>query len=83
MIFYKLMQQMPLNTTNRQVLLNNKKFLCPEISTNLWYRYARPVRFCVSGGAEIASAEERVRGYDHYRGIYTLGILQLMTEILQ
>ena len=66
------------NSINRQVLLHNIKFICPEIATFVHNCYVRPARLFVTGGIEIASEEGSTQGDPVAMPLYLVGVTPLL-----
>lgn len=69
------------NALNRNVLLHNIRYICPEISTYVWNCYCVPSRLFVTGGSEIKSSEGTTQGDPTAMAIYALGITPLLASI--
>lgn len=69
------------NALNRNVLLHNIRYICPEISTYVWNCYCVPSRLFVTGGSEIKSSEGTTQGDPTAMSIYALGITPLLASI--
>ena len=66
------------NSINRQVLLHNIKFICPEIAIFVRNCYIRPARLFVTGGVEISSEEGSTQGDPVAMPLYAVGITPLL-----
>ncbi|MCH2405735.1 MAG: hypothetical protein MK200_06040, partial [Nitrosopumilus sp.] len=70
------------NTINRNVLLHNIWVLCPELATYANNCYAEPARLFVTGGIEISSVEGTTQGDPIAMPLYAIGLLPLMSTII-
>jgi len=70
------------NNLNRNVLLHNIKYACPEISTYVINCYSDPARLFVISGLELKSQEGRTQGDPLGMAVYVLRITPMMNILL-
>ena len=70
------------NCLNRNVLLNNIKYLCPPMATYVTNCYSMSSRLFVTGGFEISSSEGTTQGDPLAMPIYAIGITPLLCAII-
>jgi len=70
------------NNLNRNVLLHNIKYACPEISTYVINCYSDPARLFVISGLELKSQEGRTQGDPLGMAVYALRITPMMNILL-
>ena len=66
------------NRLNRNAVLHNIHFLCPELSVFATNCYRVPVRLFVSGGEELVSSEGTTQGDPLAMVLYAIGIMPLV-----
>ena len=69
------------NSLNREAMLNNIRYLCPELATYVINCYKVPARLFVAGGIEISSSEGTTQGDPPAMPSYGVGILPLLMLI--
>ena len=69
------------NSLNREALLNNVQYLCPQLSTYVRNCYKVPSRLFVAGGVEITSSEGTTQGDPSAMPSYAVGILPFLSMI--
>ena len=72
----------PFNLINATLLLHNVKILRTEIATYINNYYMKPSRLFITGGKEISSNERTTQGEPIALGMYTLGLMPLLTSII-
>ena len=70
------------NSINRNALLYNIRYICPEISTFIYNCYNVPARLFIIGGQEIISKEGTTQGDPTAMATYALGLVPLITSML-
>lgn len=70
------------NNINREALIHNIKYACPEIATYVSNCYANPARLFVIGGLEISSQEGTTQGDPLGMAIYALGVTPMLNILL-
>ena len=70
------------NKLNRNVLLHNIQYICPEVSTYVRNCYTIPARLFVIGGLELLSQEGTTQGDPLGMAIYAIGITPMMNLML-
>ena len=70
------------NNINREALIHNIKYVCPEISTYVKNCYSEPARLFVIGGLEIKSQEGTTQGDPLGMAVYALGVTPMLNILL-
>ncbi|XP_066914550.1 uncharacterized protein [Clytia hemisphaerica] len=70
------------NNINREALIHNIKYICPEIATYVTNCYSSPARLFVVGGLEIKSQEGTTQGDPLGMAIYALGVTPMLNILL-
>ena len=69
------------NCLNREAMLHNVRYLCPEMATYVINCYKVPSRLFVAGGVEISSSEGTTQGDPSAMPSYAIGILPFLSLI--
>ena len=69
------------NCLNREAMLHNMKYICPELATYVSNCYKVPSRLFVAGGTEISSSEGTTQGDPSAMPAYAIGILPFLALI--
>lgn len=70
------------NSLNRHAFLHNISIICPQISIYVNNCYKIPPRLFIIGGEEIISQEGTTQGDPTAMAIYALGIMPLLTQLI-
>ena len=69
------------NCLNREAMLHNIRYVCPELATYVINCYKVPSRLFVAGGIEISSSEGTTQGDPSAMPSYAVGILPFLSLI--
>jgi len=70
------------NNLNREALIHNIKYVCPEIATYVVNCYTIPARLFVIGGLELKSQEGTTQGDPLGMAIYAIGVTPMLDILL-
>ena len=69
------------NSLNRDALLHNIRYLCPQMATYVRNCYAKPSRLFIAGGKELKSSEGTTQGDPTAMPAYGIGVLPFLALI--
>ena len=69
------------NSLNRDALLHNIRYLCPQMATYVRNCYPKPSRLFIAGGKELKSSEGTTQGDPTAMPAYGIGVLPFLALI--